>query len=90
MSMFFALFCVTHDVYGPELRRGAGGVGLWRRMKPGDEAALTPDMPKRLPVLTKDGAEDAWSEFLIEHESCELHLHNERVYLPELVARRLP
>lgn len=79
MSTYFAIFCATHDVYGPELRRGAGGLGFWKR-NTGE-----PDFDGR--KMTKLGADTAWAEFLNEHESCDLRLHNERVYLMEFSAR---
>lgn len=87
--MYFALYCVNHDAYGPELRRGAGGTGMWRRLQAGDENWAEEEL-RELPGLTKNGADAAWGAFLADHEDCELQLHNERIYLPELVQRRLP
>ena len=70
MSAHWTVYCETHEVYGPDIRR-SGSVtlqGLWPRYHP----ALT---------IGKQGTEREaqiqWANFLDEHEWCPLRLVRE-------------
>lgn len=67
MSTHFTIYCETDDVMGPQVRRGAGGVGLLTSTGEAYESAL-PEPPD---------TQGSWAHFLIEHEFCELRLLRE-------------
>lgn len=80
MSSIFTLRCDTHEVDGPDLRRGAGGTSLqpvaeWRAAGDLALAALARVVPVDGDFVSTASAQ--WSAWLIEHEWCDIRLEHE-------------
>jgi hypothetical protein len=67
VSARFTLYCETHEVPGPHIRR--------HFFKQGVRGILqTEDTPRFFPAYEPDAGSEAWGSFLCEHEFCELRL----------------
>ncbi|HSE46094.1 MAG TPA: hypothetical protein VLA89_12280 [Gemmatimonadales bacterium] len=66
MSTRFTIWCETHEVAGPHIRRHHQGAFL-----------LGESTARFFPALDKEQASRDWGGFLIEHEFCDLRLRYE-------------